>query len=122
MKWTHQPIHSNDTIGGVMDNNQENLTWTIGNEKPSAWNPMFTRCKVPGKEKSQMEVGECCAFTRAPTTKGLGYTFNAAPFWDMFRSTPWSKSFYATMNSAGGMHRVVYPSGAGPRHGLQVYN
>ncbi len=85
---------------------------------------------------------ECVGFSRSFTTAGLGYTFNAAHFWETYRETPGLRAFFNAMHPKGNakVHdhvmekseqrhdwfrplwdEVIYPAAAGPKYGKAIY-
>ncbi len=56
--------------------------------------PVFVACKYGNK----ILTNDCNLFSRTYTTMGIGYTFNAPDFWEMYRNTSTNWSFFKEMH------------------------
>ena len=61
-------------------------------------------------------------FKRSFTLNGIGYSFNADPFWSLYENTSANKDFYGTMqnNSAFENSPQYFPKSAGPKMSLKL--
>ena len=60
-------------------------------------NPAIIACKF-GRRSEEIAL-DCPLFERSFTTEGIGHTFNANPFWKMYRKKTWLETFYNEMTA-----------------------
>ena len=65
------------------------------------YNPKIPICQYLGNPTNPMKT-DCTLFSRSVTNEGLGYTFNGANFWSLYRETPYTEIFSKIMYPQGG--------------------
>ena len=103
-------------------------------------NPRILMCKYAEEVEFVAPKG-CQSFHLSMTSDGIGYTFNNANFWDIFRETKFTNLFAKIMRPKGfdkepspseveenddylnlryPNNGILFPWGIGPLYGLQV--